>query len=545
MLRKITRRRESRHEIMFKSGPPVVSAVKNWVWSTTRKNWPVVKEKNAWAVNSAQKKRFVAKGDKIIFYVKGTNCFQGVFEAASDWHEPTVEWLDTPADSAFAHEIDLKPIQLGHAALDRLTGKLGFIENKKRVGVYLRGSAHGPANLGRPVSGDDLRAILGELAATSEKPTAGRSADRTANEAFVAVDSWDFVKERIHHLPAPELKTISRIIGDIENGKVAIPEFQREYTWKRAQIEELWESVFQGFFVGSVLTWDAQVDLYPRPVHGAPPLQGAADVVLDGQQRMTSLYYAVAAPEEPLPDNRSMRFFINLKALLDPGADSSEIVVSEIVKEAGESAYADEEAQFARKVFPLAKLRNRDYTSWLYRFKEHLKGKDGLGEERAERYFRQISDMLDHVWFEYKIPIVQLPGSLPLDSVASIFERINSKGTKLGVFDLLNSMFIKSGVKLRTNWKSTKADFDSIRHMSSETDHAEKYILQGLGLFRKGSCRRKELLALDRAYTRDGKFRKEEFERDWSEISRHMSDALGQLKSRERHGFGATRFSMI
>ena len=527
---------------MFKCGLAALAAVKNWVWSTTRKNWPVVKEKNAWAVNSAQKKRSVAKGDKIIFYVKGTNYFQGVFEATSDWHEPTVEWLDAPPGSAFEHEIDLKPVQLGHAALNKISDKLEFIENKKRVGVYLRGSAHGPANLGRPVSDDDLRVILGELAATREKPTARTPRDRAAGRAFVPVDSWGFIKERIHHLPSPERKSISLIIEDIENGKVAIPVFQRGYAWKRTQIEELWESIFQGFFVGSILTWDARGELYTSQVHGAPSPQDGADVVLDGQQRMTSLYYAVAVPDVPLLDSR-MRFFVDLRALLDPDADSSDIVFAEPVKESKEPAYAGEESQFANKVFPLAMLGN--HTSWLYRFKEYLKEKEGLDGEQAERYFSQISDIVEHVWFRYEIPIVQLPGSLPLDRVASIFERINSKGTRLGVFDLLNSRFMKSGVELRTNWKRTKAEFDNIRRMSEELDNTEKYMLQGMGLFRKGSCRRKELLALDRAYTRGGKFQTDEFERDWSGISRHMSKVIGQLESREQRGFGATRFSMI
>ena len=318
---------------MFKCGLVALAAVKNWVWSTTRKNWPVVKEKNAWAVNSAQKKRSVAKGDKIIFYVKGTNYFQGVFEATSDWHGPTVEWLDAPAGSAFEHEIDLKPVQLGHAALNKISDKLEFIENKKRVGVYLRGSAHGPANLGRPVSGGDLRAILGELAAAPEKPAAGGSGNKIVNEAFIPVESWDFIKERVHELPPPELKNVSRIIDDVKTGKVAIPIFQREYTWRRKQIEELWESIFQGFFVGSVLTWAAYEQLTTMPVHGAPGLQDAADIVLDGQQRITSLYYAVSAPEAPLPNQRSTRFFVDLKALLDPRANSSDIVFSEIDKE--------------------------------------------------------------------------------------------------------------------------------------------------------------------------------------------------------------------
>ena len=528
---------------MFKSDLPAVAAVRNWVWSTTRKNWPVVKEKNVWAVNSEQKKRSAAKGDKIAFYVKGTNYFRGVFEAAGDWHGPTAEWPEAPADGEFEHEIDLKPVQLGYADLNKLSDKLEFIENKKRVGVYLRGSPNGPANMGRPVSDGDLRAILGELRDTQEKPTAGRSGDKIVNEAFIPVESWDFIKERVHELPPPELKNVSRIIDDVKTGKVAIPIFQREYTWRRKQIEELWESIFQGFFVGSVLTWAAYEQLTTMPVHGAPKLQDAADVVLDGQQRITSLYYAVSAPEAPLPNQRSTRFFVDLKALLDPRANSSDIVFSEIDKERQDLS-RDERAQFARKAFPLEKLDNRDYVVWLTSFKEYLKDTEGFDEETARGYFNQILGVLDHVWFEYKIPVVRLPKSLTLDRVAGIFERINSKGEKLGVFDLLNSRFMKYDVSLRANWDATKADFD-MSYVLDGADNAEKYILQGLALFKKGSARSKEILALDKSYTELRQFRQGEFLRDWREISKHTSEAIEQLKSQKRRGFGAARFSMI
>ena len=516
--------------------------VRNWVWSTTHENWPTVKEKNAWSVNSPQKKSLVAKGDKMAFYVKSSRYFQGVFEATSDWHGPTVDWPDASIDDTFEHEIDLKPIQLGYADLKKLAGKLEFIENKKHVGVYLRGSSNGPANLGRPISDSDLQLILDELQTAAETPPA-RSGDHTA-ETFIPVESWDFIKERVHRLPAPELTSVKCIIDDVTAGKLAIPNFQREFAWKRPQMVALWESIFQGFFVGSILTWTARDQLATNPVHGAPKPQDEADIVLDGQQRITSLYYAVSSPEAPLKDHRPMRFFVDLKALLDPRPNSSDIVFSEFT-ESGKDLCQNEDAQFAKKAFPLEKLNSSDRVMWLTSFKEYLKETEGFNEEQARGYFKQILDILEHVWSGYEIPVVRLPKSLTLDSVAGIFERINSKGTKLGVFDLLNSRFMKYGVSLREYWDKTKADFDSIAYVSEGADNAEKYILQGLALFKKGSARRKEMLTLDRSYTELREFQKEDFARDWSKISEHTSGAIKQMKSQKPHGFGATKFSMI
>jgi hypothetical protein len=70
-------------------------------------------------------------------------------------------------------------------------------------------------------------------------------------------------------------------------------------------------------------------------------------------------------------------------------------------------------------------------------FKAYLKDVEGMSEKEADNYYRQVMNVLDHVWFQYKIPVVQLPTSMTLDSVAEIFEKINSKGTQLVVLRFL------------------------------------------------------------------------------------------------------------
>ena len=385
----------------------------------------------------------------------------------------------------------------------------------------------------------------------SEKTKEGQREDKLmpkpqdlAIVKFTHVSSLDFMQKRTHDLPPTIPKTVKSIIDDIKAGKYAIPIFQRVYTWKRKQIEELWESIFQGFFIGSILTWvSSSEQLATDPVHGAPAPGPSADIVLDGQQRITSLFYAVAAPDAPLPGNRSIRFFLDLGALLDPAADSEDIVFSESTEHARRSGHLEKKTQFKRKIFPLAEF-NSDHTSWVNEFKTYLKETGELDDDKSTNYYRAISDILNHVWFTYKIPVVQLPQSLFLDSVAEIFEKINSKGTRLGIFDLLNARLTKYGVALKALWKEANRDHN-IKEMSSKLDGSEKYILQGISLYKNGHTRRKELLKLDDHYTANTKFQNQEFEADWLKICHHTSSAIARLGDPGKAGFGAVKFSFI
>ena len=513
--------------------------MKNWIWPVTPINWPVVKEKKVWAVDTRGKGERVVKGDHIIFYVNKSRCFQGIFEVASDWHEPTVTWPDSK--QAFpVSEIDLKPIQLGYANFRKLIDKLEFIESKKSVGLYLRGTPHGPANSAKPISNHDYQLLLSELEQVQEKPYEDKSKESLDVEEFIPVTSWSFISERIHELPTPNLKSIDSIINDIKNGKYAIPIFQREYTWKRKQIEELWESIFQGFFVGSILTWDSDEQLATISVHGAPNLSNTYDIVLDGQQRITSLFYAVTTPDIALPDNHSMRFFVDLKALLDPNASSSDIIFSERTGRAEKLGYLDMNKQFEKKIFPLDAFNSRNYAFWITSFKTYLEKVEGLDGTESENYYREILSILDHVWFQYKIPVVQLPKSLSLDSVAEVFEKINSKGTRLGVFDLLNARFTSYDVSLRTIWDQAKSNYDNIKKLNREIDDAEKYILQGMALFKKGHIRRKELLNLNNCYIELKIFHKEAFLADWLKLCKHTESNRPATRIR----IGAVKFSI-
>ncbi|MEY9213471.1 DUF262 domain-containing protein [Thermobifida halotolerans] len=81
---------------------------------------------------------------------------------------------------------------------------------------------------------------------------------------------------------------LSTILDHIDSGAMLLPEFQRGYVWNRDQVRGLMGSLYRGYPVGSLLVWETEVD--PESVRGASDVVGTRALLLDGQQRITSLY---------------------------------------------------------------------------------------------------------------------------------------------------------------------------------------------------------------------------------------------------------------
>ena len=85
---------------------------------------------------------------------------------------------------------------------------------------------------------------------------------------------------------------VSTILDHIESGNMALPEFQRGYVWNRGQVRDLMDSMYRKHPVGSLLVWVTETESITR--RGDAPLPpGTVRLILDGQQRMTSLYGVV------------------------------------------------------------------------------------------------------------------------------------------------------------------------------------------------------------------------------------------------------------
>jgi hypothetical protein len=141
----------------------------------------------------------------------------------------------------------------------------------------------------------------------------------------------------------PDKRKIVGLVEQAHDGKICLPNFQRDFVWTREEVADLVRSILRGYFIGSLLLLRSDPVNPPfAPVYlrGARPFgQGARPelLVLDGQQRLSSLLYALTAPDLSLKDSSQRRwFFVNLDVLLtEADSDREAAMIGEIRKACG------------------------------------------------------------------------------------------------------------------------------------------------------------------------------------------------------------------
>ena len=349
---------------------------------------------------------------------------------------------------------------------------------------------------------------------------------------------------KMYTLDQPDKKTIKQIITFVNDGDIAIPNFQRYFRWDAKDIDDLFESIFRGYYIGSLLFWrtDTKLDLDIIPISGSKKKKEELKpryIILDGQQRISSLYYVIESPDEPLYSTRyPYVFFVNLKALLYENESDSDLIVTKPKPDAQNKKLFDNKVLFQNWLFPLNQLKN--FYSWLDDFETYLEDEEKILRDKAREIKANIRERLNYVWDKFDIPIIILPEDMHLEHVAEIFERLNSRGISLTVFDLLNARLLKYDIKLRDLWESTCEKYTQIKSWGEGNEKVPVHILQVITLSNKGACKRKDLLEIDNE-VKDKKLNaiefKKKFENDWEIACEYLDKALTRLYNL-REGFG-------
>jgi len=259
---------------------------------------------------------------------------------------------------------------------------------------------------------------------------------------------------------------------------MALPDFQRDFVWDPFATDELIESIASNFPAGSLLRIKngSQLLFQPRAVEGAPVLSKDAKpsyLILDGQQRLTSLYQAFYGVGEH-------RYYIDL-AGLESGKDLEDCVFY-LRAEDGSKKYGTIAQQAATLVFPLGKLfSDGGFSSWVGKvLKERCKDVAGMLDMQArltslyEQWVRPIE--------EYEFPMVTLNEETTGVAVCTIFETLNRTGVKLSVFDLLTARFWAQDLNLRQLWEEARGEESIIEDYEIDP----YYVLQIVGLLDPG-----------------------------------------------------------
>ena len=115
------------------------------------------------------------------------------------------------------------------------------------------------------------------------------------------------------HAQKPDHIDLGTLLQRIREGQYVIPDFQREFEWSPSDIRELMSSIFQDYFIGSLLLWRGTKEsfgsLSSEPIRGHMAGGNPVQIVLDGQQRLTAMNYAFHAQECRARTARTGSFF--------------------------------------------------------------------------------------------------------------------------------------------------------------------------------------------------------------------------------------------
>ena len=309
-------------------------------------------------------------------------------------------------------------------------------------------------------------------------------------------------------------KSTRELIEGLHANTTVLPEFQRDFVWSPSRTIELLASIANEYPAGNILRVRDGHFIETRPVDSAPPVghgHRPTFLILDGQQRLTSLYHAFFGRGE-------FRFYLDLrKARLDTDFTKEDTITFQDASEIIPDLETDLRMQADNQQLPLSVICGREGGFW--------KWKDDVSELLSESERRDFDNLCRGLWdsqlknFEqYRFPVVTLSETTSLEALCTIFETLNMSGVKLGVFDLMTARAWRYELNLREMWETAREDYPDFEAY----DIAPYQILQSIALVAKGSCSRKSILALT----------KEEFNNYWNAIVKQTNEGILHLSNR-------------
>lgn len=258
--------------------------------------------------------------------------------------------------------------------------------------------------------------------------------------------------------------TINEIVKAITDGEYRIPRFQRDFVWDIKKSASLLDSIFKGYPISSVILWKTKNELSEIRNLGGIIIPGKdtgryTSYIIDGQQRLTSLYFAL----------------MGLKT--GTGSDFSGMCISLV---------ADKSEQIVFDVMP--KDANPDDFVYLKSLFDAtaLAGSHPL--KRLEYY---------QVLLQYKISVIEIDDeNLGLDEVIEVFERLNLGGKKLNLFSIIAARSYKAADENDPGFDLAKR-FDAFNKTLQDNNYgkiADSTFLQAIAACLIGKVNKSEIL---------------------------------------------------
>ena len=277
---------------------------------------------------------------------------------------------------------------------------------------------------------------------------------------------WNIFME----LPAPQAKSFSSILAGIEDGRIQIPQFQRDFVWSMQKSAYIIDSILKGYPIGTFIFWRTTERLRTVRSVGGLKFKDAGkyeplDFVLDGQQRLTSLY-ACFKGAKIIRDNNHEENFNNV--VVDLRADEKEQVV-------------------------IIKKDNVD-KNYCVSVKDLFKGSMNVLYQFPEEYHEKINEYRNRI-MAYQYSVIQL-NNASIDTATEVFTRINIGGKSLTLFEIMVAKTFDDELSFDLAEKY-QALINQLENIDYETI-SDKIVLQTIALIIGKECKGENILKLDK-----------------------------------------------
>lgn len=216
-------------------------------------------------------------------------------------------------------------------------------------------------------------------------------------------------------------KTVSwpagSLVSSVENGTIQLPDLQRPFVWPATKVRDLFDSMYRGYPVGELMFWDVSATGETRSIAGEA-LKEASHQIVDGQQRLTSLYAAIKG--QPVRDenyrNKSIAISFN------PFTEKFEVRTPAFAKS----------AEWVEDISTCFESPIEALQTFLDRFEASGRELDREQRSKLGKVFVKL-----HVLQNYSFDVVHIQKEVEKRTVADVFVRINSEGVSLKAYDYI------------------------------------------------------------------------------------------------------------
>lgn len=268
---------------------------------------------------------------------------------------------------------------------------------------------------------------------------------------------------------------LSQLLDEVNSGKTQLPEFQRDWTWDDNRIRGIIASLSQGYPMGAIMRLqygNPDIKFKYRTIKGVGQRDLTPDfLVLDGQQRLTSIYQATfsknpVATKTDKGKEIERYYYLSMEKCMDENEDRYDAVlpvpadrkIKENFDRDVKLDLSDQQKEYAQKMFPVNIVFDSNaLMKWQFGYMMYY-----TGQADALKLLEDFQSEVINTIVSYKLPVITLDKTTPREAVCKVFENVNTGGVPLTVFELVTATYATQEFDLRKDWQECKKQIRGI-----------------------------------------------------------------------------------